>query len=395
MTQGKYFDVTYDNVRRAMTGLPPIGGELWVQDFEKRFAESVEASYAVATNSGTSAIHAGLKALGVSPGDEVISPALTVVMDSYATLALGASPVFADVDPDTWILDAADVEAKISAKTKAIIVVSWFGLPVDMRPFRRLHQKYGIPVLDDSAETLFVRDVEGKFSGTNADVGIFSFEEKKHLTTGGEGGMLVTESADIAEAARKFAGIGYRHLSATSGRTSLDASVFQNPSYQRFDAFGLNYRMTPVTAAIGLGQLEHREEIINTRMENAKYFLDAVQNYSWMIPQQVPVGTEHAYYTVGVRYAGEFEGGPTWKVVHERFREEGGDGFYANCLCPFMEPVFLNDPSLARFAEQGRKECPVALRLQGEIMAFKTHYRDSREAERQAHILFDVLGELS
>ena len=395
MNESKYFGEASDFLQQAIRGNQSPSGKGWVNEFERRFADRLEVEYAIATNSGTSAIHAGLAALGVGPGDEVISPALTVIMDAFATIALGATPIFADVDPDSWIMDPLDVESKISTRTKAIIVVSWFGLPVDMEPYRVLSEKYRLPILDDSAETLFVRDRRGAFAGTSAHVGAFSFEEKKHLTTGGEGGMLVTNSEDLAIRARKFAGLGYKHMTAQSGRTSLDASVFQQPEYQRFDSFGLNYRMTPITAAIGLGQLENLETLLERRKRNASLFLEVIQDWPWMIPQRAPDGSDHGYYTLGIRYEGEQYAGVSWHKFYELFRDAGGDGFYANCQCPFNEPFFAEDPKRRSIANQGLVTCPTAVELQKKVMAFKTHYVSNQEAEQQARALRMVLEKIS
>lgn len=390
----KYFPEAYANVQAAMDGQASESGFGWVQQFEAAFAAKLEVPFAVATNSGTSAIHAGLAALGVQPGDEVISPALTVVMDSFCTLYLGATPVFADVDERTWNIDPDDVKRKISSRTKAIIVVSWFGAPVDMEPFHEISAQFGIPVLDDSAETLLARNPAGKYSGTDASIGVFSFEEKKHLTTGGEGGMLVTADPELAERARKFAGLGYRHLTASAGRTSLDAAVFQNPDYERFSDLGLNYRMTPITAAIGLGQLAHLDEIVQRRKTCAELFLAALDGCSWLIPQVSPSNSDHAYYSLGLKYEGFEAVGATWVDFYEEFRSRGGDGFYGNCLNPFREPVFRH-LGLEQLSKSALKSCPVAVGLQPRIMAMKTNYRSLQDARVQADILYETISEIS
>lgn len=375
------------NALAAMNGQPAAGGRSWVEAFEEAFASRLDVPYAIAMNSGTSAIHAGLAALGVDRGGEVISPALTVVMDSFATLYLGARPVFADIDPHTWLVDPADVEAKITDRTQAVIVVSWFGAPVDMRPFNEISQKYGIPLLDDSAETLFARSPSGRFAGTEADFGVFSFEQKKHMTTGGEGGMLVTSSKAFAERARKFAGIGYRHLTAAAGRTSLDSSVFHDPSYQRFDSVGFNYRMTPISAAIGIGQLDEIDDALFWRRQCARSLLEVISGCEWLTPQREPLGAEHAYYTLGLRYDGDLHHGHSWQDFYAAFVRFGGDGFYGNCLNPFREPVFETSSILTRVRKTAMASAPIAVGLQPRLMAFKTNYRSDIEIDRQGQAL--------
>ena len=209
------------------------------QKFEEEFCEKFGVKYAVAINSATSGLHAALAAAGVGDGDEVIQPSVTVVMDSYATLYLGATPVYVDINPDTWNIDAEQIEKSITEKTKAIIVVSLYGLPVDIDPIMDIARKHNITVIDDSAETVLSKYKDG-YSGTCADIGVFSFEKTKHITSGSEGGMVVTNSETLAERIRKFGGIGYKNLTATAGRTSLASSVFQNPNYERFDSIGYN-----------------------------------------------------------------------------------------------------------------------------------------------------------
>lgn len=390
----KYFPEAYQNATAAMTGSKPPSGRSWVSEFENMVADRFGVKFAIATNSGTSAIHAALLALGIGPNDEVISPGLTVVMDAFATRFCGASPVFADVDPLSWNIDPIDVRRKITKRTKAVIVVSWFGVPVDMAPFWEIAEEYGVFLIDDSAETLGVRNCRGKYSGTDAHMGIYSFEEKKHLTTGGEGGMLVTDDEELAQAARRFAGLGYGHLTASTGRTSLDSAVFQMPDYARFTQIGLNYRMTPVAAAIGAGQFQNLDEILSKRKQSAELLLDAARDCSWLVPQQVSPASQHAYYTMGFEYRGFEQLGLPWRDFYSAFVNAGGDGFYANCLNPFREPVFEADKGLKVRVKQAEATCPVAIGLQSRIMAFKTNYLDMRIAEEQADTLRQLIGRL-
>ena len=181
----------------------------WVTEFETRFAQKLDSRYAIAVNSGTSGLHAALWAAGVGPGDEVIQPAINVVMDAYVTLHLGAIPVFADVNHKTWNIDINDLENKITTKTKAIIVVSLYGLPVDIEPILKLCREKNIVVIDDSAETL-MGYYKNSVAGTLADISVFSFENTKHISSGSEGGMIITNNEKLATRARKYAGIGSR-----------------------------------------------------------------------------------------------------------------------------------------------------------------------------------------
>lgn len=389
---GKFNGNEIEYVLRAMdTENPENKNFPWVQRFEEVFAEKVGSKYAIAVNSGTSGLHAALFAAGVQLGDEVIQPALTVVMDAYATIHLGGIPIFIDVDEANYNMNPALIEAKITKKTKAIITVSWFGLPVDMDPIMALAKKYNLVVIDDSAETLLAK-YKGVISGTNAHIGVFSFENKKHLTSGSEGGMIITNDEHLATQARKFAGIGYKHMTATAGRTHLAKSTFQDPYYLRFDTIGLNYRMNAISAAVGIAQLERADFIVERRKESAKIFLKAVAGCSWMIPQKVEEGFEHSYYTFAVDYRGLEQRNIPWKDFYNRYTENGGDGFYGNVAVPYLEPAMLDKQFGHVTLTKGM--CPVAEGLQQRIMAFKSNYRDIEVAKQKAAILSALIDEI-
>ncbi len=363
----------------------------WVQRFEEAFAAKVGASYAIAVNSGTSGLHAALYAAGVGPGDEVIQPAMTVVMDSYATIHLGGVPVFADIVPETQHIDPADIVRKITPRTKAILTVSWQGLPVDLDPILEIAREHGLVVVDDSAQTMMGR-YKGKISGANAHIGVYSFENKKHLTTGSEGGMIVTSDPELATRARKFAGIGYKHMTSTAGRTHLALSAVQDPSYERFDTIGLNYRMNAVSAAIGLAQLERVDHIVARRQACGRLFLEAIAGCSWMVPQRVATEIEHSFYTFAVDYRGEAERGVKWKDFYHRYLDLGGDGFYGCVVTPYLEPALRGREFGGRRMERGL--CPKAEALQLRVMQFKTNYRDLGLARQKAEILSRLIDEI-
>jgi len=356
-----------------------------VQDFEEKFSERFGVEYSIAINSGTSGLHAALHAAGVGAGDEVIQPSITVVMDSYATLYLGATPVYVDINPETWNIDAEQIEKSITEKTKAIIVVSLYGLPVDIDPIMELAKKHNLVVIDDSAETV-LSDYKGKISGTCADIGVYSFEKTKHLTSGSEGGMVVTNSEIYAERIRKFAGIGYKNLTATAGRTSLASSVFQDPNYERFDSIGYNYRMNVITAACGLAQFEIIDELIDRRKKIGSMFLEAISDCSWLTPQKFPDYCEHSYYTFSVLYNGEKERNITWKGFYNSYIDKGGDGFYACWKNPYQEPSLKT-----KFFTSS---CTVADDYQKKLMCFKTNYRDLELAQNKVNILSDLINNI-
>ena len=352
------------------------------QEFEEKFCEKFGVDYSVAINSATSGLHAALAAAGVGPGDEVIQPSVTVIMDAYATLYLGATPVFVDINPETWNIDVNEIEKSITEKTKAIIVVSLYGLPVDIDPIMDLARKHNITVIDDSAETV-LSDYKGKYSGTCADIGVFSFEKTKHITSGSEGGMVVTNSEELAKKVRKFGGIGYKNLTATAGRTSLASSVFQNPNYERFDSMGYNYRMNLVTAACGLANFEILDQLIDRRKEIGSMFLEAVDGCSWIKTQKVDDYCEHSYYTFAFLYE---HTEVSWEQFYNTYIEMGGDGFYACWKNPYLEPSLKSKFSTV--------SCPIAEEYQKKLMCFKTNYRDLGLAQRKVNVLKNLITDI-
>ena len=182
--------------------------------FEARFAEKFDSKYAVAVNSGTSALHAALLALGVGPGDEVIVPPLTFIATTYAVLYVGAIPVFSDINSETFNIDPGLVEEKITSRTKAIVTVSLYGLPPEMNSIMDIAKRYKLKVLEDNAQCVLGK-YENKIAGTIGDISIFSLQRSKHLTTG-DGGVVITSDESLAEKCRKFADLGYRTLTAKS-----------------------------------------------------------------------------------------------------------------------------------------------------------------------------------
>ncbi len=352
----------------------------YVHQFEEAFCNQFGVDYAVACNSGTSALHAACFAAGIGPGDEVIIPALTVVMDAYAVIHCGGTPVYADIDPKTFLIDPTDIARKITPKTKAIIPVSMFGLSVDIDAIMDLANTHNLIVIEDTCQNVMGL-YKGDIAGTKAHMHAWSFENKKHITTGSEGGLLSINDEALATRARKFAGIGYKHMTATAGRTSLAMSDVQHPFYERFDTIGLNYRMNEISAAVGLGQLERLDEIINKRKACGKLFEEAVADCSFMIPQAIPDDYESSYYTFAVRYLGDQEHNVSWQTFYQRYIEFGGDGFYGACQVPYREPVFQNDPRYAGSL------APHAEHIQRQLMQFKTNYRDLDLAKRKATIL--------
>lgn len=362
----------------------------WVQEFEKRFAEKLNAKYAIAMNSGTSTLHAALEALGVKAGDEVITPALTVIMDTTAILHCNAIPVYADIDPVTFTINPFDVKKKITNKTKAIIAVSLYGLSPD---YDKLKEIAGdIPIIEDNAQCVLAT-YKDKLLGTIGEFGSYSFENSKHLSCG-EGGMLITNNEELATKARKLAGHGFKNLQAIDGRVRMNPDIFQDPNYKRHDVLGWNYRMSEFLGAIGLAQLERVDELIDLRRQSAKLFID-ILDPEWFQVQESYYKADNDYYTLAVMYKGDdfINQGPCWKDFRKKFIELGGHPVFAAWSVPYLEPVILTGEyknrnyEIYKDVKLSEIYCPVAESIQPKIMQFKTNYRNLDIAKEQSIIL--------
>ncbi len=221
----------------------------WSSRFERAFAERHETKHAMALPSCTSAIHLALAAAGVGPGDEVIVPDITWIATAAPIVYLGATPVFADIDPDSWCIDPKSVEKNISARTRAIIGVDLYGSLCDWTALSRIAKPRGILLIEDAAEAIGSSFV-GQPAGTFGDVGCFSFHGSKTMTTG-EGGMLITDDSALFERIEVLRD----HGRAPGDKAFWNATV------------GFKYRMSQVQAALGLAQLERLDELVRRKRQ--------------------------------------------------------------------------------------------------------------------------------
>lgn len=364
----------------------------WVHGLEEAFAKKIGTTYGVAANSGTSTLHMALEALGVRAGDEVISPALTVIMDSTATIHANAIPVYCDVDEKTFLMDPSDLARKITPKTRAIITVALYGASPDYEKILEISNKHNIPVIEDNAQAV-LSQYHGKILGTIGAMASFSYEASKHLSCG-EGGMLLTNDEYLAEKARKLGGHGFKNLTADEGRVRfVNKEMFQNPYYKRHDSLGWNYRMPEFTAAVAYGQLERVDELVKLRQTTAEIFMDVMLECDYLVPQENLPNTINSYYALGVKYYGDESIGVPWAEFRKMYVEMGGDGFYGAWSVPYLEPVMAERVFVKRmpqiYNEVSYHEglCPVAEKIQPKIMQFKTNYRDLSLARQKAEIL--------
>jgi perosamine synthetase len=218
----------------------------YVNLFEKKFSKFINSKYGISTTSGTTALHLACKVLGLKRGDEVLLSSSTNMASAFAIDYCGAIPVPVDINIENWQMDVSQLENKINQKTKAIMVVHLFGHPVDMDPVVRIARKYNLKIIEDCAESPAV-EYKKKKVGTFGDVSAFSFYANKTITTG-EGGMLITNSKQLAEKARSLKNLGYG---------KIDKFLHED--------IGFNYRLPNISAAIGLAQLENIDEIFKNK----------------------------------------------------------------------------------------------------------------------------------
>ncbi len=363
----------------------------WTKSLESEFAAKIGSKYAVAFNSGTATLHAALEAAGVKAGDEVISPGLTVMMDTTATLHANAIPVYADVNPKTFNIDPQDIRKKITPKTKAILAVALYGLPAELDEIMAIAKEHNLIVIEDNAQC-FLSQYHGKMAGTIGHISSWSFENTKHLSCG-EGGIITTDDENLAKLCRKIGGHGFKNLRAEEGRIKLNQETFQNPDYKRHDMLGWNYRMPEFNAAIAMAQLERIEELVDLRVKSAEIFLDVIKDCPFIVPQFIPQDVTHSYYTLGVVYNGQEEIGVSWQDFRKEYVKHGGDGIYAAWSVPYLEPMMTEktfvdrNPHIYKNINYQEGLCPVAEDLQKKLMQFKINYRSLDLAHEKAQAL--------
>ncbi len=321
----------------------------YVHDFEVAFAEWHGAGDCVATSSGTAAIHVALGALGVGPGDEVIVPAHTFIASATPVLHQRATPVFADVDEQTFCISPESVAERLTGRTKAIIAVHLNGHPADMDALLELASARGVAVVEDAAQA-HGAVYKGRTVGTIGVAGCFSFWEDKIMTTGGEGGAVISADEALVERMRRF-----RHHG--------EGPVAGERAYYHLD-LGYNFRMTSVQAATGLVQFRRLEEYLEARRRNAAYLSERLGELGPIDPPFV------ADYAV-----------PSFYKYICRLRPEAGIeiGRFVAAVAAEGLPVSRRYPTplpqqpVFRDAGFAGDPCPAAERLSGELFTLLVH----------------------
>lgn len=291
-----------------------------VTDFENRFKDYIGAKYALCQCSGTMSILAGLFGLGLGPGDEVIVPSFTFFATATPLLPLGATPVFADVDPDSHCIDPADIEKRITPKTKAIVVVHVWGNPCDMDAIMAIAKKHNLKVLEDCSHA-HGATYKGKKVGSFGDVGCFSLQGSK-LMYGGEAGILVTSSEEVFFRAASLG--SYERLYGYGFYADLDITKHDSP-YKMYKntAVGMKLRAHPVAIAIADSELDSLDERNVIRNRNAEHLNDLLSDIACIKNVKVYDGAERVYGYHYMRYDHELNNGVLRETILKALVAEG------------------------------------------------------------------------
>jgi len=262
------------------------------EEFERLVAEYVGVEHAVAVSSATTALHLGMIAAGVQAGDEVICPSFSFIATANAIRYVGATPVFVDIDPRTFNIDASLVEAAITPKTKAILPVSQIGLPADLLPIMEIARKHNLKVVEDAAPSLGAA-INGVRLGAISDITCFSFDARKILTTG-EGGMITTADADAAKRMRLLRA----HAASVS---TADRDRANGVILETYLEVGYNYKMTDIQGGIGVVQMGRVGEIVTERRRLGARYNALLAGEERVEVPYVPEGFEHVYQSYCVR----------------------------------------------------------------------------------------------
>lgn len=268
-----------------------------VQGFESAFAAAVGARHAVAVNSGTAALHASMSVLNIGPGDEVLVPAITFAASANCVVYQGGMPVFVDVEESTLCIDSADAARKISPRTKAIVAVDYAGQPCDYEALNALAARFNLPIVSDACHALGARWGD-RSVGTVGTLNTFSFHPVKHITTG-EGGMVTTESDELAQRLRIFRNHGI----------ATDLAMRERANTHSYDmvSLGFNYRMPDILCALGASQLRRLPHFLERRRQLAARYDQLLSAKTGIVPLSSRPGIEHAYHLYVVRLVGASE----------------------------------------------------------------------------------------
>lgn len=329
-----------------------------VMEFEEKFANWIGAKYGIATNSGTSALHVALLACGIGEGDEVITTPFTFIASGNAIVYTGATPVFADIDLDTYTIDPDKIEDLITDKTKAILPVQLYGQAADMDKIREIAEKHDLKIIEDAAQA-HGAEYNGEKVGTLGDMACFSFYPTKNMTTS-EGGMITTDDEELAKKAQMFRAHGaserYHH-----------------------DEIGYNFRMTDIAAAIGLAQLKVIDEFNDKRISNANYLNEQLKDVEGIVTPKSPDNYKHVYH----QYTILVEKGNRDEWVEFLTNKGIGTGIH------YPIPLY-NQPIYKKLGIEG--DCPLAEKAADNVISLPVHPSLTKE---DLNLVVDAVKEAS
>lgn len=348
-----------------------------VRAFEKEWCKLFKVKHAVSVNSNTSGLYAAMGAVGVSPGDEVVVSPYTMSATAAAPLGYGAIPVFADIEEETFCLNPDDVKAKITNKTRAVLVTNIFGHPAQLQELRRLCDDRGIYLIEDAAQCPMA--MEGDYyCGTVGHIGVFSLNYHKHIHTG-EGGVCVTNDDDLAQRLQMI-------------RNHAEAVVEAAGVKDMTNMFGNNFRLTELSAAVGLAQLEAIEKHIEKRVRLAKALSEACDGLQGLTPPKVRNGCSHVYYVWSAKWDSS-QTGITRHTFSQALAAEGFPHFQAYLRPLYLLPLFQKRIAMGRdgfpFNQSDvtyeRGMCPVVERMHyEEVLGFEPCAYDVNDEDIQA-----------
>jgi len=342
-----------------------------VEEFEEAFADRVGAKHAVTFSSGTAALHAAAFAAGLKPGDEAVTTPMTFAATANCILYQGATPVFADVSPDTLNLDPQQVEQRITARTRAILPVDYAGHPADLDPIRKIAADRGLIVIEDACHALGAQ-YRGRHVGSISDMTVFSFHPVKHITTG-EGGMVTTDHAPFAETLRRFRNHGI----------SSEARQRQSQGQWHYEMvlLGFNYRLTDIASALGIRQLQRLDENVARRRAIAMKYHTTLPRFPHAILPAVKAEASPSWHLFPIRLGLE-------KLTADRaqvFRALRAENIGVNV---HYIPVHLHPYYRERFGYKGG-EYPVAERAYERLISLPMFHgmteRDVEDVIRAVH----------
>ena len=319
-----------------------------VDEFEQAFAGFVHANEAVAVSSGTAALHAAMFALKIAAGDEVIVPAITFAATANCVVFQGATPVFADVDPRTLLIDPEQVKARITSRTKAVIAVDYTGHPADYDALRYITEQHGIALVADACHSLGA-SYKSLSVGSLADLNAFSFHPVKHITTG-EGGMITTDNPQLAQRMRRFRNHG---ITTVPSQREKQGSWF----YEMVD-LGYNYRITDLQCALGFSQFKKLPSFLEHRRDVAKCYDEAFGEVAEITPLTVNPDVRHAYHLYVIRVNSAVLSTDRTGVF-QKLRQKGigvNVHYIPVHLHPFYQNQFGTTPGLCPVAESAYEQ---------------------------------------